>query len=568
MNTTLSDVEFETRTIGPLVLTTPFLRRLGLREIINRLCPVAEHADFDHGVVAELVVQCRLTAPRALYDMPGWAATYDIATLYGDVDDPKQLNDDRIGRLLDAIYPQRAMLWGEVIARAAREYAIDLSRLHADTMPIKFAGLFAEQPGEDTVPHLEPGYNPQGEWVQQLKLFALATGDGGVPVWFDALSGGAGDSPNYVPQFEAFCQHAQLATLLPLEEVLVIGDRKMPTAENQLAWWRLGVGYIGPTTRQDQHCQTLRTLLAEGHHWTVLPYVAQRETAKDATKRTVYRGVGHTVELPDPATGRTYPVRHLYIHSSALAQHEAQRRQAEMSMIEAEIRRIQGLVNKYDYKTPEIIVRRVQEKAFKKRAARHYFAIEVVAHPEWPETPYALHYTLDQERVARDASLDGVYLLVAGGPAAQWDDASLLQEWKGQYKVEHCFRLTNQLFLCGPVFLKNAQRIVSLIWLIMVGCLVAGLLERQIRRVLAERREPIYGLMPEGRDTLKPTVTRILQAFADYSLVLIKRVDGRLVQREFARPNSVQQQILEVLELPHPEVLFSGPFQALTPPGG
>jgi transposase len=568
MNTTLRDVEFETRTIGPLVLTTPFLWRLGLREIINRLCPMAEQADLDHGLVAELVVQCRLTAPRALYDMPGWATTYDIAALYPDVDDAKQLNDDRIGRLLDAMYPHRAMLWGEVIARAARAYAIDLSRLHADTMPIKFAGLFAEQSGDATIPRLEPGYNPQGEWVQQLKLFALAAGDGGLPVWFDALSGGAGDSPSYVPQFEAFCQHAQLATLLPLEEVLVIGDRKMPTAENQLAWLRLGVGYMGPTTMQDSHRQTLRMLLDEGHGWTDLPYVAQRETAKAKDAHTVYRGVGHTVELTAPDTGMAYPVRHLYIHSSALAQHEAQRRQAEMSAIETELQRIQGLVNKYDYKTPEIIVRRVQEKAFKKRAAKRYFDIEVRRHPESPAAPLALTYTIDQERVTRDTALDGVYLLVAGGPAAQWDDASLLQEWKGQYKVEHCFRLTNQLFLCGPVFLKNAQRIVSLILLIMVGCLVAGLIERQIRRALAERHEPIHGLMPEGRDTLKPSVTRILRAFADYSLVLIKRMDGRLLQREFARPNPVQQQILEVLELPHPEALFREPFQALHPPGG
>ena len=86
------------------------------------------------------------------------------------------------------------------------------------------------------------------------------TGDGGVPVWFDALSGGAGDSPSSVPQCEAFCQHAQLATLLPLEEVIVIGDRKMPTVENQLAWLRLGVSSIGPTTMHDHHQQTLRTL--------------------------------------------------------------------------------------------------------------------------------------------------------------------------------------------------------------------------------------------------------------------------------------------------------------------
>src|SRR6266481_4965911 len=568
MNLPCPDVEFETRTIGPLVLTTPFLRRLGLREVVNQLCPVAEQAHLDHGLVAELMVQCRLSAPQALYEMPSWATRDDIAALYPDIKDGNQLNDDRVGRLLDSMYPRRAMIWGEVIARAAQAYAIDLSRLHADTMPIKFAGLFAQQSGDETVPRLEPGYNPQGEWVQQLKLFALAAGDGGVPVWFDALSGGTGDSPTYVPQFEAFCQHAQLATLLPLDEVIVIGERKMPTVDNQLAGLRLGVSYIGPTTMQDSHRQALRTLLDEGQSWTALPYVAGRETDKDQDDRTVYRGVGHTVALTDADTGVAYPVRHLYISSSALAQHEAQRRQAEMSAIEAEIQRIQGLVNKYDYKSPEIIVRRVQEKAFKKRAARHYFDIQVVEYAEHPEAPYALQYRIDHERVESDAALDGVYVLVAGGPAAHWDDASLLQEWKGQYKVEHCFRLTNQLFLCGPVFLKNSQRIVSLILLIMVGCLVAGLIERQIRRALAERHEPIHGLMPEGRDTLKPTVARILRAFADYSLVLIKGGDGRLMQREFARPNSVQQQILEVLELPHPEVLFGEPFQALNSRGG
>jgi hypothetical protein len=346
MNKTLNEVELETRALGPLVLTTPFLRRVGLRGLINQMCPLAEQADLDHGVVAELVVQCRLTEPRALYDMPGWAATYDIAALYPEVADAQQLNDDRVGRLLDAIYDRRAVLWGELIARAARAYALDLSRLHADTMPIKFAGLFADQPDDDTVPRLEPGYNPQGEWVQQLKLFALAAGDAGVPVWFDALNGGAGDSPAYVPQFEAFCQHAQLATLLPLKDVIILGDRKMPTLENQLAWLRLGVGYIGPTTMQDHHHQTLRALLDAGQSWTALPSTARRETDKKADDRTVSRGVGHIVTLTDADTGVASPVRHLYIHASALAQREAQRRQAERAAIEAAIQRIQGLVNK------------------------------------------------------------------------------------------------------------------------------------------------------------------------------------------------------------------------------
>jgi hypothetical protein len=556
MTEILGNVEFETRTIGPLVLTTPVLRHLGLAEIVDRLCPVAEQADMGHGIVAEMVVQCRLTEPQALYDMPDWADRHDLATLYAALEKAGQLNDDRVGRMLDAIYDRRAVIWGELLGRAAWVYGIDLSRLHADTAPIKFAGLFADQPEDESVPRLEPGYNPQGEWVQQLKLFALAAGDGNLPVWFDALSGGEGDSPNYVPQFEAFCQHVRLATLLPLDQIIVLGDRKMPTEGNQLAWLRLGVGYVGPTMMQDHHRQTLRELLTTGQSWTELPYVAQRDAGKSKEERTVYQGVGHTVTLTDPETGEKHPVRHLYIRSSALARRAAKRRRDEMAAIEAEIQRIQGLVNKYDYKTPEIIAQRVQKKAFKKRPAQRYFEIQVVTHDERPEA-LELLYTVDREQAAQGTELDGVYLLVAGGPAARLDDASLLQEWKGQYKVEHCFRLTNQVFLVGPIFLKNPHRIVSLIFLIMVGCLVAALIERQVRRVLAERQEPIHGLMPEGRDHLRPTVPRILKAFAHYSVVRIQNADGSLVGRRFAKLDAVQQQILDVLGLPCPAELFA-----------
>ncbi|MBM4465488.1 MAG: hypothetical protein FJ014_08060 [Chloroflexi bacterium] len=236
--------------------------------------------------------------------------------------------------------------------------------------------------------------------MQQLKLFALAAGDGGLPVWFDALDGGTGDSTTYAPQFAAFCEHARLANFLPLEEVILIGDRKMPTEENQLTWLRLGLGYIGPMTMQEHHCQTLQELLAAGRTWEELPYVAQQDADKDPKERTAYRGLGHTIEVTDPEDpGCNWSVRHLYIHSSTLAKREATRRQNEMQAIEAELQRIQGLVNKYDYKRPEIIVQRVQKKAFKRRRAQQYFTIEVVKHPERLEAPLELHYHIDHEQV-------------------------------------------------------------------------------------------------------------------------------------------------------------------------
>jgi transposase len=563
MATQLHEVEFETRTIGPLVLTTPVLQRLEFRGIVNRYCPIAEQADLDHGLVAELLTQSRLTAPSALYDLPGWAERFAIPTLYPEIERTEQVNDDRAGRLLDALYDQRAVIWGDLVANAARCYGLDLHRLHADTMAMTFAGLFTDQPAVAGGPRLEPGYNPAGEWLQQLKLFALAAGDGGLPVWFDVLHGGTGDSTTYVPQFAAFSEHVRLAHFLPLEDILLIGDRKMPTADNQLTWLRLNLGDIGPLTLQDHHRQTLRDVLEAGYTWQALPYVAQRDAAKQPAQRTAYRGLGHTVEITDPEDPvRHWSVRHLYIHSSALARREAARRHNEIQAIEAELQRLQGLVNKYDYKTPEIITRRVQSKAFKKRQAQKYFTIEVVHHADRPTAPLALRYSVDQAQVQRDAEMDGVYLLVAGGKAATLADAEIVAEWKGQYKVEHCFRLVNQLFLVTPLFLKTPQRIAALVFLIMVGALVAGLIERQVRRALAAFQQPIIGLMPEGRDTLHPTVARLFQAFADYSLVHVKDARGRAVETHFARLNPVQAQILKVIGLPQPAELFAQPALA------
>jgi hypothetical protein len=129
-------------------------------------------------------------------------------------------------------------------------------------------------------------------------------------------------------------------------------------------------------------------------------------------------------------------------------------------------------------------------------------------------------------------------------------------EWKGQYKGEHCFRLVNQRFLGAPRFLKTPQRMAALVFLIMVGALVASLIERQVRRALAELQQPITGLMPEGRDPVHPTVARLFMVFADESLVQGKEAQGRVVETRFARLTPVQAHILKLLGLPQPAEFF------------
>jgi hypothetical protein len=97
----LHEVECETRTIGPLVLTVPG-RRLGCREIVHRHGPIAEQAELEHGLVAALVTQSRLSDPTAWYDLPGWAERFGMAALSPEIERTGPVNEDRAGRTLDA----------------------------------------------------------------------------------------------------------------------------------------------------------------------------------------------------------------------------------------------------------------------------------------------------------------------------------------------------------------------------------------------------------------------------------------------------------------------------------
>jgi hypothetical protein len=128
--------------------------------------------------------------------------------------------------------------------------------------------------------------------------------------------------------------------------MLLLGDRQRPPAENPWTWRRLPLGDIGPLTLPDQPCQALRAVVAAGQTWQGLPSMAQRDPAKPPAQRTGDQGLGHPVAITDPEDPtRHWSVRHLYMHSSALARWEAARRHNAMQAIEAARQRLQGLVN-------------------------------------------------------------------------------------------------------------------------------------------------------------------------------------------------------------------------------
>ena len=104
--------------MGALPVVAAFARRLDIAGSVDRAVPVRDIAYATHGQVIEALIANRLTSPTPLVHVEDWAADWAVEEILGL--SPEVLNDDRIGRALDAVAPQLEGIVGSVRARAIR----------------------------------------------------------------------------------------------------------------------------------------------------------------------------------------------------------------------------------------------------------------------------------------------------------------------------------------------------------------------------------------------------------------------------------------------------------------
>jgi len=149
--------------MGALPVVAEFARRLDLAQIVDRACPVRDLALLTHGQVIEALVANRLTSPAPLVHVEDWAREWAVEEIFGI--DPDALNDDRIGRALDAIAPQLEGIVGSVGAAAIAAFGLDVARLHWDMTSISLFGAYSDprkaspRPGSATRRTAEPTSN-------------------------------------------------------------------------------------------------------------------------------------------------------------------------------------------------------------------------------------------------------------------------------------------------------------------------------------------------------------------------------------------------------------------------
>jgi hypothetical protein len=295
--------------LGSLPVIADFSRRLDIAGVIDQACPMRDIALASHGQVIEALIANRLTRPQAMVAVADWAHDWAVEEVYSIPADV--LNDDRLGRALDAIAPQVDHLVGSIGAKAIDVFGIDVTRMHWDMTSVSLYGAYDQVDDE----HPAPAYgHPKDRRtdLKQIQAGIAVAGDGAVPVFHRAFDGGAGEVAQVVDAMN------QLKTLAGTRDFLMIGDSKLISYTNVTAMNDAQVGFIAPLAASRVPDGLFAGL--DPADATVVDYIAERDENKLFWQRGSYRVREDTMDLTGPRKkNRVHQLRRILVHSSANA---------------------------------------------------------------------------------------------------------------------------------------------------------------------------------------------------------------------------------------------------------
>jgi transposase len=506
------------REVGPLLLVEHFTRLLGIGDEVDRLLPERGRHKLSAGEVVVALIASRLASPSPLYDVAGWASGAALQELFGI---PHQLlNDDRLGRCLEAVRPYAEQLRGAVMLRAIERFGLDAARLHLDLTALRVAGAY------ENSALVEKGWSADRRVARQVRVLQ-ATSTEGVSLYLRPGAGSASELTMIGRGLE------RLRELLP-QGLLVVADSALGNIAPLCDADRAGLRFIAP----------LRAVTGFRERFTVdvghgalrpLRYVSERERRLPAAKRARYRGVVCPFEVTDPSSGEQRRFRVAYVHSSEEEREIRAARERALATAEDALARIQRGLGGRHYKTKAQV---------DKRLARVLAPVEglIEAEPGECDGRPTLRFHRNQDAIEHASRTDGITALATNIPG-RLSAERVLSIYKRQWMIERRHRDLKQTLRVRPIFLHNDDRIEALVSVVGLALLIFGLIEAELRKRLGNEQLP--GLLPEGRSG-PPTGRNILAAFQGIGLTYTS--SGITLDRL----TPTQQHILELLKIEPP----------------
>jgi transposase len=531
----------------PLVLGV--LRKLDVAGLIDSLIVPHPEQVVSAGRAAEALVLSILDGHHALYKVGRRLDERGMLELLQPGLEPPSLHDTRLGQTLDALFDANLNeVFSAIALRTLETYQVETPWIHQDTTTIALYGAYEAAREGAQEPRPAYGYSKDGRSdLKQVLLSLGVSGDGGLPLRMGLHDGNTSDSVD-VPRA------IQQSVALNLDGLQgLVADSKAYTQRTLGLCLETGMGLV---TLVPRTCAIRQEVEAWGQRQASLPLLLERPAKRqgDGPRRWYGRSVRREVEVEDEKGHVTLaPMRFIALYSTQLAQqHEqsycqAQAREAralDVHLAQVQSRQFaceadaQGAIAEYEGQRPgrrgraatpwryhEVHYHIQTHHQRQKRAGR--------GRPRKGEAPQeeVVHHLRVETRALTPARETCGWLVLATTLDEQrCGDAEIVQAYRDQTAtVERGFRWIKNPAAISPVWLEKPQRIAALAMLTVVGLLIYGLIQRQVRQYLAQHEASIPG---NKGPTNVPTATVIFESFATVTRVELTLEDMTVCQSQ------------------------------------
>ena len=584
--------EAEACRFGALAVIFPLIERMKVMPIINQHCPADPQAEYDYGCTLSLLMAARLYSPVALSNVAEWARESGADILWGIP--PEKLNDDRLGRALDAFFEQRHSILAHLALHVAREFGVSLSEFHYDPTHLLFTGAYEDaQAREGVMGRSGPEEtNPSQAKKQQGPSKPPQTtvrSDGDLAAAHISKGRATDDAPK-----GSLMVHAGVCTMvdelgpLPFFGHTVDGNQNGRTAvDEQLGLIRKHLRLKRLTMFSDRgtfsvgHLLRLKDIdsyavcsapwgefkeLFEKHRkqltWKTASYLSieqqrRRHTGSELPQEHYELAVlRHT--LQDEESGRRIPCRVIFVFSTADQKVVRQQRQKQIDRIREGLEKTQRNVARGGPYSDEESVAKRMSRLWDGKDAAQYFTWKMVplTKRELKRLPppdrgchrpaHRFEFTFDAQAVQQAEKDDGYSVVVTTVPQDQGSADALFTKFKQQNYSEQVNRNFKGPLAVRPVFLHTPERVEALVFLMLAVLMMYYLLQRLYRQTVPDDATP-----QEQRTTTRT----ILAAFSSYTLLIHQTRLGRAVQP--TRLTTRQREILQQLGFSTPAHILS-----------
>jgi len=492
-----------------------------------------------------------LTQPLPLYEIGERIALRDPESLGLGSHDDMILNDDRLGRVLDAVAKSnRKTIFFRIALRTIKLFELECRHVHQDTTTVKLCGRYESWQGE---PKAAQGYSKDHRPdLKQLVLGINVVGDGAVPIAHHPYSGHRTDDSVHIPNWN------YLRRLLETSDFIYTADSKLCTASNLSHIEFYGGQYITVMPRTWKEDQRFRELARERKvKWRLI-----LKRPNNRHPNTVMDKYYTTTSAYQTDSGR----RLVWIKSTQKAAIAQQTRTKQIDKTLTALKLLNTKLNKRklkrlrdikravkdlfkEHETTDLINYSIQQrvvvtKSFLKRG-RPAANAPTQTHRR---VEYQLTWEINHTEVLKQSRTEGVFPLVTNNHVKSARE--ILEIYKYQAFLENRHSQLKTYLEVAPVYLKNPDRVLALLDVVMLSLCIATLMERDLRHGMQRNGLVSIPIYPEKRECKHPTAHSILRVFQNVEK--FELLDGDDNVTEYFPPmlTPLQKQILNLMEVP------------------